>query len=77
MNDERVPKPILYGELSYGNRDVAGPEKRHEDYIKTLNCKLETPPDSLDALSTQRNSWRIACPAGAAKCKEKHHERMR
>ena len=54
MDDERLPKQTLYGELSYGDRDAGGQKKHHIDYIKILFFrKIELLPGSLDTLSTQ------------------------
>ena len=60
INDERLPKQILYGKLSCGNRDAGGQMKRHKECMKTLLSKIEILPESLEALSIQRNSWRCA-----------------
>ena len=74
MDDEQLPKQMLYGELSYCNRDARGQKKRqrlHQDIRK-----FELLPGSLETLTTQRSSWRSVCGDVGAKCEAKHHERM-
>ncbi|KAI8506556.1 hypothetical protein Bbelb_159830 [Branchiostoma belcheri] len=42
MEEHRLPKIVLYGELASGHRDVGAPKKRYKDYLKsTLNaCQI-------------------------------------
>ena len=77
MGNERLPKQILYGELSSGSRAAGGQKKRHKDYIKTILKKFEIAPTMLESYSSDRADWRSRCFNGATKCEEKRTERMR
>ena len=77
MDDSRLPKQVLYGELSTGVRRAGGPKKRHKDHIKTVLKKFEIPPNQLELHAQNRSGWRSKCYEGAKKCEQKRNERMR
>ena len=77
MEDDRLPKQILYGELAIGARRAGGQRKRHKDHVKTVLKKFEIPPDSLETYAADRPGWRAKCHEGAKKCEKKVNERMR
>ena len=77
MDDSRLPKQVLYGELSTGVRRAGGPKKRHKDHIKTVLKKFEIPPNQLELRAQNRSGWRSKCYEGAKKCEQKRNERMR
>ena len=58
MKDDRLPKQLLYGELSLGSRAVGAPAKRFRDSaLKTLkDCQIK--PQDLERLATDRDTWR-------------------
>ena len=49
MEDSRLPKHLLYGEMREGERSVRGQKKRHIDHIKTIlrKCDLDPVPIAL------------------------------
>ena len=77
MDGDRLPKQILYGELSSGDRSSGGQKKRHKDHIKTVLKKFEIPADMLETYSTDRDDWRARCHEGAVRCEENIMTRMR
>ena len=77
MDAERLPKQILYGELSSGRRGVGGQKKRHKDLMKTVLKKFDITPVMLETLAKDRNIWRKKCYEGASKCEDKRNEQMR
>ena len=77
MDDSRLPKQVLYGELSSGLRKAGGQKKRHKDYIKTVLKSFDIPPALLESLASDRSGWRSKCYDGARKCEQKRIERMR
>ena len=77
MEDHRLPKQILYGELSSGRRRAGGQKKRHKDLIKNVLNKFDLAPGMLEPLARDRNDWRRRCFEGAGKCEQKRNERMR
>ena len=77
MNNERLPKQILYGEMREGRRSVGGQRKRHKDHVKSILRKFEINPSHLENLAADRAEWRSICHKGAAIFEEKMHESMR
>ncbi|KAI8488515.1 hypothetical protein Bbelb_338270 [Branchiostoma belcheri] len=61
MPENRLPRQMLYGELSAGKRTVGGQRKRFKDCLKSnlKSCGIE--PQSLERLAADRNSWRQVC----------------
>ena len=47
MEDSRLSKQLLYGEMREGERSVGGQKKRHKDHVKTILRKCDIDPDSL------------------------------
>ena len=76
MDDSRVPKQILYGELSTGRRKAGGQRKRHKDHVKTTLKKFEIPPDMLETYAADRSGWRARCHEGEKKCLQSRNELM-
>ncbi|CAH1258397.1 WDR6 [Branchiostoma lanceolatum] len=66
MPSNRLPRHILYGELSAGNRNAGGQQKRYKDNLKANLKKCNIKPQSLEKLAEQRSRWREACTAGIA-----------
>ncbi|CAH1259012.1 PKD1L3 [Branchiostoma lanceolatum] len=64
MPRNRLPRHILYGELSAGNRNAGGQQKRYKDNLKANLKKCNIKPQSLEKLAEQRSRWREACAAG-------------
>ena len=56
MNDSRVPKMVLFGELEYGSRPVGRPKLRFKDNCKQLLKRI----DLLDwnVVALDRPLWR-------------------
>ena len=77
MDDTRLPKQLLYGELSSGLRKVGGQKKRHKDHIKAVLKNFEIPPERLESLATDRSGWRSKCHEGARKSEQKRNEKLR
>ncbi|KAI8494923.1 hypothetical protein Bbelb_275280 [Branchiostoma belcheri] len=61
MPENRLPRQMLYGELSAGKRTAGGQRKRFKYYLKSnlKSCGIE--PQSLERLAADRNSWRQVC----------------
>ena len=64
MHDNRLPRRLLYGELTVGQRSVGRPKKRFIDHIKAnlLNCNIK--PSDLEALASDRDIWKTVCDTG-------------
>ena len=76
MDGDRLPKQILFGELSSGDGLSGGQKKRHKNHIKTLLKNFEIPADMLENYSTDRDDWHARCPEGAVRCEENILTRM-
>ena len=77
MDDSRLPKQILYGELTVGSRSAGGQKKRHKDHMKVVLKKFDIEPSRLESSAIDRNTWRSQCYTGARNCERKHNDRMR
>ena len=77
MDGDRLPKQILFGELSSGDGLSGGQKKRHKNHIKTLLKNFEIPADMLENYSTDRDDWHARCPEGAVRCEENIMTRVR
>ena len=58
MQDNRIPKILLYGQLREGHRETGRPYKRFKDSLK---CNLKSCGINLsswEVLAQDRNSWR-------------------
>ena len=64
MDDGRLPKDILFGQLAIGTRSKGRPMLRYKDVCKTdlKSCNLD--PEKLHALTSDRNKWRVAIRKG-------------
>ena len=77
MDNDRLPKQVLYGEISEGRRSVGGQKKRHKDHVKSILRKYDIDPSHLENLASDRAKWRNVCHRGARIFEEKRHEEMR
>ena len=74
MEDSRIPKAILYGELSQGRRHVGRPLLRFTDTCKHDMKEFQIPHSNWEALANNRMQWRNCLHAGMKACEE---ERIR
>ena len=58
MEDGRIPKDILYGELAVGKRPRGRPQLRYKDVCKRDMKALEIDPESWEDIAADRSSWR-------------------
>ena len=75
MSAERLPRALLYSELSDGARKVGAPKKRFKDQLKsTLNkCDIT----DFEALVSDRAQWKTAVKCGVAKFEDARIEELR
>jgi len=77
MSDERLPKQLLYGELSCGKRHVGGQKKRFKDSLKVSLKTLGVCSDSWEVLAQNRSEWRSYINKGAAEAEKTRMETKR
>ena len=70
MDDERLPKQVLYGELVQGRRLQGGQKKRYKDFLKVTLKKCHINPNELEVLAQDRASWRRTCRLGLEKLEQ-------
>lgn len=58
MNDKRIPKQLLYGELAIGKRPQHKPSKRFKDVVKGNLKALEVDIAHWEELAADRKIWR-------------------
>jgi len=64
MSDNRLPKQLLYGELSAGKRKVGGQKKRYKDNMKASLRKMGLHTDTWEDVAPNRPAWRAAVNKG-------------
>ena len=77
MDDNRLPKQALYGELSTRERRSGGEKKRHKDQIKTILTKFIVAPEMLETYAADRSGWLTKFHEGPKKCRQGQNELMR
>jgi len=58
MEDHRLPKIVLYGELSSGHRDVGAPKKCYKDSLKKSLSVCQIDHRQWSTLAADRDEWR-------------------
>ena len=58
MQDDRIPKDLLYGELATGKRAHGRPQLRFKDVCKRDTKALDTDVDGREDLAQDRSHWR-------------------
>ena len=75
MPEERLPRRVLYGELTNGWRSVGEQRKRYIDHIATTLRKCGIQTDKLEDLAADRCRWRQACYDGVSQYARQYHDR--
>ena len=74
MEDGRIPKDMLYGELATGSRPAGRPTLRYKDVCKSDLRAGDIAPTDLEALTADRNVWRLTTKSAAVKIEQKLKE---
>ncbi|KAI8514427.1 hypothetical protein Bbelb_070180 [Branchiostoma belcheri] len=59
MEDHRLPKIVIYDELSTGHRNRGAPKKRFKDSLKKSLSSCNIDNRQWSVLATDRAAWRI------------------
>ena len=64
MEDDRIQKMLLYGQMKEGHRDQGRPFKRYKDTLKAnlKSCNIDV--NSWEATAHDRALWRYQCAQG-------------
>ena len=75
MEDQRIPKQLLFGELEQGHRRQGRPCKRFKDTVKAGLQWCDIPPTELVATALDRQRWRtLTQSASSALEEERRHQ---
>ena len=74
MEDERIPKDMLYDELATGSRPAGRPTLRYKDVCKRDLGAGDIAPIDLEALAGDRHVWRLTTKSAAVKIEQKLKE---
>ena len=66
MDEDRLPKQLLYGELAEGRRSAGGQLRRYKDIAKRTLKACHMQPECLEGQASDRQQWRTLTRAGLA-----------
>ena len=72
MEDTRIPKKLLYGELDDGSRKRGRPKLRYKDTLKASLKDCHINPDTWEQTASNRAAWRHQVWKGASKFESDH-----
>ena len=70
MEDGRIPKDLLYGELATGQRPTGRPQLRFKDICKRDLQELGINTDTWKVAATVRDAWRHTVKVGLSQYEE-------
>ena len=74
MEDGRIPKDLLYGELTTGTRPIGRPILRYKDVCRRDTTTSDINTATWEATATDRSSWRQTVKAGVQRSDRKRVE---
>ena len=66
MEETRLPKQLLFGQLSTGNRPHGRPLRRYKDQLKETLKSTNINPETWEATAGQRSEWRKTVKMGVS-----------
>ena len=69
MDDEHIPKHLLFGELIEGKQSIGGQKKHYKDTLKASLKNISIDPNVWENIASDRASWYNAMHCGAASYK--------
>ena len=76
MDDSRLPRQVLYGVLSHGQRKEGHPKKRFKDCVKESLKNCVFPVKELENRARDRVSWRAATRHAFSTCENNRREKI-
>lgn len=74
MDDSRLPKKLLYGELAQGTRPRGAPKMRYKDQLKRTLAVTDIDQPSWEETAKDRKVWRSAVHHGTVDFENKRRE---
>ncbi|KAK4309301.1 hypothetical protein Pmani_019063 [Petrolisthes manimaculis] len=71
MNDSRLPKKLLYGELKEGSRKGGGQKLRYKDSIKRHLKRIDCDTNTWEVNARDRKSWRAVVKGAVKRVEDK------
>ena len=75
MEDSRIPKSLLYGELTLGKRPTGRPHLRYKDVCKRDLKAMSIDEKTWEVAAQDRKIWKQTVSIGLSKFEEGVHER--
>ena len=76
MDDGRIPKDVMYGELASGRRPTGRPALRFKDVCKRDLKLTGIDPDTWESLADDRSGWSHAVREGVRRGEEKRNQQL-
>ena len=77
MDDTRLPKRVLYGELSVGSRPRGRPKLRYKDVCKATLQDFSICTKNWESVATDRSRWRAAVHTGMERYRAARERQVR
>ena len=74
MQDGRIPKDILYSELTTGTRQTGRPFLRFKDVCKRDLKLSNIHPTDLESTAAERDTWRLTVKSGIQLCERRRED---
>ena len=75
MEEGRLPKDVLYGELAVGSRPIGRPMLRFKDVCKRDLKAAKIDPNTWETAAKDRSSWRLAVKKGTREAEDRRKEK--
>ena len=76
MDEMRIPRQLLYGELVSGRRKQGRPKKRYKDNLKTNLKWADVHPKELESAAADRTGWRAIIRSAASNFEKDRRQRL-
>ncbi|KAI8516487.1 hypothetical protein Bbelb_050680 [Branchiostoma belcheri] len=76
MDDSRIPRQLLYGELKLGSRRRGRPKLRYKDVLKNNLQWCGIKPSEFEAAAADRPAWRALVTKATSAFEEERRRRL-